>query len=234
MNAGRLLAAAAVTVAALAGMAALSYVPYAHEAGAGGELRLAWRARSARVEACRRRTAEELGRLFAGLGFRRAGRHLTKEVEWWRQGAINLVINHERESFAQAFWHMHGPGVCALGLSVPDAEAAMARARALLAEPFHQPVPAGQLSVPAIRGVGGSLLYFTDPKSELARVKAAARAIIPEIVEVSEAEEEPAPKKKRKGAEEDEEEVLGENIAEDIFEDEDEERFGDKAEGEYE
>ena len=114
--------------------------------------------------------AAELGALFAGLGFRHAGRHLTKEVEWWRQGAINLVINRERESFAQAFWHMHGPGVCALGLSVPDAQAAMARARALLAEPFHQPVPAGQLVLPAIRGVGGSLVYFTDPKSELARV----------------------------------------------------------------
>lgn len=63
MSPGRGLAAAAVTAAALAGMAALSYVPYAHEAAAGGELRLAWRARSARIEACRRRTPEELARL---------------------------------------------------------------------------------------------------------------------------------------------------------------------------
>ena len=114
--------------------------------------------------------AAELGRLFAGLGFRLAGRHVTKEVDWWRQGAINLVINRERESFAQAFWHMHGPGVCALGLSMPDAQVALARAEALLAEPFRQPVPPGQLALPAIRGVGGSLLYFTDETSELARV----------------------------------------------------------------
>jgi 4-hydroxyphenylpyruvate dioxygenase len=114
--------------------------------------------------------AEELGRLFAGLGFRHAGRHVTKEVDWWRQGAINLVINRERESFAQAFWHMHGPGVCALGLRMPDAKAALARAEALLAEPFRQPVPVGQLTLPAIRGVGGSLLTFTDETSELARV----------------------------------------------------------------
>jgi len=114
--------------------------------------------------------AEELGRLFAGLGFRRAGRHVTKEVDWWRQGGINLVVNRERESFAQAFWHMHGPGVCALGLRMPDAQAALARAEALLAEPFRQPVPAGQLALPAIRGIGGSLLTFTDPTSELASV----------------------------------------------------------------
>ncbi|HKY94365.1 MAG TPA: 3-keto-5-aminohexanoate cleavage protein, partial [Kiloniellales bacterium] len=114
--------------------------------------------------------AAELEQLFAGLGFRHAGHHVTKEVDWWRQGAINLVINRERESFAQAFWHMHGPGVCALGLRMPDAKTALARAEALLAEPFRQPVPPGQLTLPAIRGVGGSLLYFTDETSELARV----------------------------------------------------------------
>lgn len=112
----------------------------------------------------------ELGRLFAALGFTRAGRHLTKEVEWWRQGAINLVINCEREGFAHAFYITHGPGVCALGLKVPDAAAAMARASALLADEFHQAVPPGQLEVPAIRGLGGSLVYFLDAGSALAAV----------------------------------------------------------------
>ncbi len=112
----------------------------------------------------------QLGSQFQALGFTRAGRHLTKEVEWWRQGAINLVINCEREGFAHASYITHGPGVCAIGLRVPDAAAAMARARALLADEFHQAVPAGQLELPAIRGVGGSLLYFVDPASALARV----------------------------------------------------------------
>ena len=67
MNAGRMVAAAVVTVATLVGLAALSHVPYAYEAAAGGELRLAWRARSTLVEACRRRTAEELARLPAHM-----------------------------------------------------------------------------------------------------------------------------------------------------------------------
>ena len=112
----------------------------------------------------------ELGRIFASLGFRRAGRHVSKDVEWWQQGAINLVINSEREGFAHASYITHGPSVCALGLRVEDAEAAMARARALLAQPFSQAVGPGELEVPAIRGLGGSLLYFTDPKSALSRV----------------------------------------------------------------
>jgi 4-hydroxyphenylpyruvate dioxygenase len=112
----------------------------------------------------------ELARLFAGLGFARSGRHVSKDVEWWRQGGINLVINSEREGFAHASYITHGPSVCAIGLKVDDAERAMARARALLAQPFSQAVGPGELEVPAIRGVGGSLLYFTDPKSALAHV----------------------------------------------------------------
>lgn len=112
----------------------------------------------------------ELATLFKALGFRRAGTHVSKDVEWWRQGAINLVINSEREGLAHASYITHGPSVCALGLRVEDAELAMARARALLAQPFSQPVGPGELELPAIRGLGGSLLYFTDPKSALARV----------------------------------------------------------------
>jgi 4-hydroxyphenylpyruvate dioxygenase len=112
----------------------------------------------------------ELGKVFAALGFCRAGRHVSKDVEWWRQGAINLVVNSEREGFAHASYITHGPSVCAVGLRVEDAEAAMARAHLLLAQPFSQAIAPGELELPAIRGVGGSLLYFTDPKSALARV----------------------------------------------------------------
>ena len=59
----RLAAGAAAALATLAGIGWLSQAPYAHERAAGGELRLAWRARSARIAACRERTAEELARL---------------------------------------------------------------------------------------------------------------------------------------------------------------------------
>jgi 4-hydroxyphenylpyruvate dioxygenase len=115
-------------------------------------------------------SAAELGRLFSALGFSRAGRHVSKDVEWWRQGSINLVVNAEREGFAHASYITHGPSVCAIGLRVVDAKAAMARARALLAHPFTQAVGPGELELPAIRGLGGSLLYFTDPASPLARI----------------------------------------------------------------
>ncbi len=115
-------------------------------------------------------SAAALGKLLAALGFRKTARHVSKDVKLWRQGAINLVVNSEREGFAHASYITHGPSVCALGLRVEDAEAAVARARALLAQPFTQAVGPGELELPAIRGLGGSLLYFTDPKSALARL----------------------------------------------------------------
>jgi 4-hydroxyphenylpyruvate dioxygenase len=65
---------------------------------------------------------------------------------------------------------MHGPSVCAIGLKVPSAAAALERAEKLCDTPFHQKVRPGELDIPAVRGMGGSLLYFLDETSRLGRV----------------------------------------------------------------
>jgi 4-hydroxyphenylpyruvate dioxygenase len=96
------------------------------------------------------------------LGFRRTHRHRTKEVELYRQGAISLVLNLEDEGFAHSFQLLHGLSVAALAVKVADAQGAARRASDLLAKPFSGPIGAGELAIPAIRGVGGSLLYFVD------------------------------------------------------------------------
>jgi 4-hydroxyphenylpyruvate dioxygenase len=116
------------------------------------------------------REAGDLSGLFRNLGFTRAGRHVSKDVELWRQGGINLVINTEKEGFAHSSYLMHGTSVCDIGLKVEDAEATVTRARALLADPFEQPTGPGELKIPAIRGVGGGVMHFIDDKTELARV----------------------------------------------------------------
>ncbi len=107
--------------------------------------------------------------LLAGLGFHKSGAHKSKAVTRWTQGAINIVVNTEKEGFAHAFNITHGTGVCALAVKVDDAKATQARGRALLDEPFHQVVGPGELDIPAVRGLGGSVVYFTDDKSDLAR-----------------------------------------------------------------
>jgi len=106
--------------------------------------------------------AVELARLFSQLGFRKTGNHRSKAVERWSQGAVELVINCESDGFAHSHYVTHGPGVCAIALDVEDAGRTMARAQALKARTFYQPVGPGELEIPAIHGVGGSLLYFID------------------------------------------------------------------------
>lgn len=114
--------------------------------------------------------AEELARLLRTMGFRLAGRHRNKDVLLYRQGGINIVINTEKEGFAHSSYLVHGTSAYAMGLKVEDAKATVARARVLGAEPFEQRHGPGELAIPAIRGVGGGIIYFLDEKSELARV----------------------------------------------------------------
>jgi 4-hydroxyphenylpyruvate dioxygenase len=116
------------------------------------------------------RAAEKLGKLFSGLGFRKVGEHKSKSVTHWSQGDINLVLNSDKEGFAHSHQIAHGPSVCAMCLKVDDAAATLDRAEKLRDTPFRQAVGPGELEIPAVRGLGGSLLYFVDPKSELGRL----------------------------------------------------------------
>ena len=106
--------------------------------------------------------AGDLASLFGQLGFRKTGKHRSKAVERWSQGKVELVINCEADGFAHSHYLTHGAGVCAIALDVDNAGHTMARAEALKARTFYQPVGPGELEIPAIHGVGGSLLYFLD------------------------------------------------------------------------
>jgi 4-hydroxyphenylpyruvate dioxygenase len=109
--------------------------------------------------------AVALAKLFRELGFRLTGRHRSKAVERWSQGAINLLINSAQDSFARSHYVTHGSGVCAIALEVDGVATMMSRADALQATTFRQPVGPGEMTIPAIRGVGGSLLYFLEEGS---------------------------------------------------------------------
>lgn len=109
---------------------------------------------------------DALGRLFETLGFRRAAQHRSKDVRLYRQGDIHFIVNAEAGSFGQAFARVHGPSICALGLRVRDAAHAYRRALSLGAwavDPRPGPM---ELAIPAIKGVGDSLLYFVDRYGE--------------------------------------------------------------------
>ena len=103
-----------------------------------------------------------LGGLFETMGFKAVARHRQKDVTLFRQGDINFIINGEPGSFGQSFARIHGPSVCAIAFRVQDAAAAYQRAVGLGAwgvEPHPGPL---ELAIPAIKGIGDSLIYLID------------------------------------------------------------------------
>jgi 4-hydroxyphenylpyruvate dioxygenase len=106
--------------------------------------------------------AEEFGRMFRALGFTPVGKHRSKEVVRWNQGDINLVINSEPEGLAHSFDVAHGGSVCAIGIAVENAQAALARADHLSIPRFEQKLGPEEWNIPSIRSVGGSLIYLVD------------------------------------------------------------------------
>jgi 4-hydroxyphenylpyruvate dioxygenase len=112
----------------------------------------------------------ELSGMLKRLGFSPTARHRSKSVELFRQGDINIVLNTAREGLAHSTYVTHGTSAYAIGLKVDDAVATIARATAMGATIFEQPVAEGELKIPAIRGVGGGVIYFIDERSDLACV----------------------------------------------------------------
>jgi 4-hydroxyphenylpyruvate dioxygenase len=113
---------------------------------------------------------QRLRALLRAMGFTERGRHKNRDVTRFGQGGINIVVNTEKEGFAHAAYLVHGTSAYAMGLEVEDAAATVERARALGAEPFAERRGPGELRIPAIRGVGGGVIYFLDRGSELAHV----------------------------------------------------------------
>jgi 4-hydroxyphenylpyruvate dioxygenase len=105
---------------------------------------------------------KQMGALFERLGFKAIARHRHKNVILYRQGGINFIVNAEPDSFAQRFARQHGPSICAIAFRVQDAKSAYERAVALGAWGYAGHAAPGELNIPAIKGVGDSLIYLID------------------------------------------------------------------------
>ena len=103
---------------------------------------------------------------FAAMGFTHVANHRSKDVQLWRQGGINLIANYEPRSPAAWFAAEHGPSACGMGWRVRDAAHAYATALERGAEPVEVRTGPMELRLPAIRGIGGSIIYLTDRYGE--------------------------------------------------------------------
>ena len=100
--------------------------------------------------------------VFAAMGFALVARHRSKQVQLWRQGGINLITNYEPRSPAAWFAAEHGPSACGMAWRVRDAAKAYAMAIERGAEPVAVRTGPMELRLPAIRGIGGSIIYLID------------------------------------------------------------------------
>ena len=100
--------------------------------------------------------------VFEALGFSKVAVHRSKDVSLWRQGRINLVLNHQARSPAAYYAEEHGPSACGMAFRVRDAHLAYTRAIELGAQPVEVPCGPMELKLPAIRGIGGAILYLID------------------------------------------------------------------------
>ncbi|WP_310618573.1 4-hydroxyphenylpyruvate dioxygenase [Flexibacterium corallicola] len=107
---------------------------------------------------------EKLDTLFRRMGYIPVRKHKTKNIVLYKQGDITYILNAEPDSFAMRFTEKHGPCAPSMAWRVVDAEHAFNHAIAKGATPYTGTDKS--VNAPAIKGIGGSLLYFIDKYSQ--------------------------------------------------------------------
>ncbi len=107
----------------------------------------------------------ELEDLFEKMGYTEVARHKTKDISLYRQGGVNYIVNRDKNTHAARFVEEHGPCAPAMAWRVVDAQHALKCALDYGAKEY-----AGDdktLDVPAVYGIGGSLLYLVEKYGDL-------------------------------------------------------------------
>ena len=111
-------------------------------------------------------TPGHLSDLFESFGFSKIMKHKTQEVDLYRQGEINLLVNQKQGSFAEDFQKKHGPCASSMAWKFHDVE----KAYKLALERGAEAVEGGDYqrkgqNLRAIKGIGESLIYFVESNS---------------------------------------------------------------------
>lgn len=107
-------------------------------------------------------TAADLGDLdhaFGQLGFGIAGRDTASQAMHYRQAGIDLLVDSRPDGFGQSYARQHGVSICAFGIRVDNAQAALAHA---LGQGAKQVSTGLAIDAPAIQGIGDTLIYLVD------------------------------------------------------------------------
>ena len=120
---------------------------------------------------------QALGGVLERMGFRPVARHRSREVEVYRQGSMNIIINSQATDIPRTVEPVERPIISALANRVRDADAAYRKALDLGAWEIPIRARALELNIPGIHGVGESLIYFVDRYDEFSIYDIDFRAI---------------------------------------------------------
>jgi 4-hydroxyphenylpyruvate dioxygenase len=109
---------------------------------------------------------QALGGVLERMGFRPVARHRSREVELYRQGTINVIVNAQAVDVPRTVQPTERPVISAFALRVREAQYAFRRALDLGAWAIPVRAQAMELNIPAIHGAGESLIYFVDRYDE--------------------------------------------------------------------
>lgn len=108
---------------------------------------------------------KRLHQQFTDMGFQATARHQDQDISLYQQGQIQFIVNASSDSQAATHAATHGPGACAMGFKVHDAQAAFAYAVSHGATAFVDCQHAHH-GLPAIQAIGGSVIYFVDAQHQ--------------------------------------------------------------------
>lgn len=109
---------------------------------------------------------DAIARVFELLGFTLVAHHRSKNVELYRQGGINFILNREPHSEAFYFGQEHGNSAAGMGFRVENAHHAYQYVLDKGAQPIEIPTGPMELRLPAIKGIGGAPIYLIDRYEE--------------------------------------------------------------------
>ncbi len=105
---------------------------------------------------------QALGAILQTIGFMPVARHRSREVMLYRQGGMNLIVNAHPDALPGLAAPTSTPALSAFALRVRDAGYAWRHTLDLGAWEMPTRASAMELSIPGIRGVDDSLIYFVD------------------------------------------------------------------------
>ena len=107
-----------------------------------------------------------LHQLFLDFGFSKVAKHKDKNIDLYQQGEINFFLNYEEGSFGHSFYKAHGPCISAMGWKVKDSSVSHSEVLKRGAKDAEGDYSMVNAAVPAIYGIGDSLIYLIEADEE--------------------------------------------------------------------